>query len=269
MKDKGYLEFSNKHCYLEHNLGDNVYIVDDLYSFSLLAKLSQEETQQPFVNIILKELYQVLLTHTVSTFFPKKIQTFKTRMFKEHEKGTFEAKVIDNNTNVLVCDVARAGMIPAQLCFDKLNLYLNPNNVIFDHIMASRDISLSDSSINTVLAGMKITDNFSDGIILIPDPMGASGTSINKVINLYKEKHKNIKVIVMHLIITPEYVRRINSLHKDVEIIALRYDRGLSSDKILKSKIGEFFDEEKSLTETKYILPGAGGLGEVINNNDV
>ncbi len=269
MKDRGYLEFSNKYCYLEHELKSNVHIIDDLYSFSLLAKLSIKETKQPFVNIILKDLYNVLLTHTISTFFPRKIEEFKTRMFKEHKEGTFEAKVVDDNTKVLVCDVARAGMIPAQLCFDKLNLYLNPKNVIFDHIMASRDISLSKSSINTVLAGMKITPNFSDGIILIPDPMGASGTSMNKIINLYKEKHKNVKIIVMHLIITPEYVKKITSNHEDVEIIALRYDRGLSSDKILKSKIGEFFDEEKSLTETKYILPGAGGLGEVINNNDV
>ena len=269
MEDKGYLEFTNKYCYLDHHLGENVYILDNLHAFSLLAKLSVKETKQPFINIILKELYKIILNHTVSTFFPTKVTEFKTRMIEHNENGKFVGKVIDPETKVLVCDVARAGMIPGQVCFDNLNLYLNPENVVFDHIMASRDISLNDQSINTVLAGMKITPNFSDGIILIPDPMAASGSSIDKVINLYKEKHKNIKIIVMHLIITPEYVKRITENHKDVTIVAVRYDRGLSSQDVLASKIGLHFDKEKSLTETRYILPGAGGLGEVINNNDV
>ncbi len=269
MKDIGYLEFTNKYSYLEHHLGKNVYILDNLHAFSLLAKLSVNETKQPFINIILRELYKILLNHSISTFFPTKISEFKTRMIEHDEKGRFEARVIDPDIKVLVCDVARAGMIPGQICFDHLNLYLNPDNVVFDHIMASRDISVKDSSINTVLAGMKITPEFSDGIILIPDPMAASGSSIDKVISLYKEKHKNVKIIVMHLIVTPEYVKRITETHKDVIIVAVRYDRGLSSQEVLGSKIGLHFDKEKSLTETKYILPGAGGLGEVINNNDV
>jgi len=267
MRDKAHFQFTKQNNFLNHHLGENVYILDDIYAFSMLAKLSTPDLKQPMINIYLRELYKVLLNNVVSTCFPKKEMEFKTRMHQYDEHGVFNARVIDPETKVLICDVARAGMIPGQVCFDSLNLYLNPENVIFDHIMASRDISKEAKSINTVLAGMKIIPEFSDGYILIPDPMGASGSSIKKVIDLYKSMHKNIKIIVMHLIITPEYVKNIRSAHPDVTIMAIRYDRGLSDERSLNSDIGEFPEGEKSLTDTKYILPGAGGLGEIINNN--
>jgi len=267
MRDKAHFQFTDNNSYLKHHLGENVYILDDIYAFSVLAKLSVPDTKQPMVNIYLKELYKTLLNNVVSTCFPRKEIEFKTRMFEVDEHGVFNANVIDPDTKVLVCDVARAGMIPGQICFDNLNLYLNPENVVFDHIMASRDIEEEANSVNTVLAGMKIIPEFSDGYILIPDPMGASGSSIKKVIDLYKSMHKNIKIIVMHLIVTPEYVKKITDSHPDVTIMAIRYDRGLSEQKSLDAEIGKYPEGEKSLTKTKYILPGAGGLGEIINNN--
>jgi uracil phosphoribosyltransferase len=265
MRDKAHFQFTNNSCYLNHHLGENVYILDDIYTFSMLAKLSTPELKQPMINIYLRELYRVLLNSVISTCFPKKEMEFKTRMYDEN--GVFNASVIDPDTKVLICDIARAGMIPGQVCFDSLNLYLNPDNVVFDHIMASRDIEEEANSVNTVLAGLKIIPEFSDGYLLIPDPMGASGSSIKKVIDLYKTMHKNMKIIVMHLIVTPEYVKKISESHPDVIIMAIRYDRGLSNNDSLNSEIGEFPDGEKSLTKTKYILPGAGGLGEIINNN--
>jgi len=267
MRDKAHFQFTKDSSFLKHHLSENVYVLDDLYAFSMLAKLSTPEVKQPLVNIYLRELYKVLLNNVVSSFFPVVEQDFETRMLEFDEHGRFTANVVDPNTKVLVCDVARAGMIPGQVCFDNLNLYLNPENVVFDHIMASRDIQEEAKSVNTVLAGMKIIPEFSDGYILIPDPMGASGSSIKKVIDLYKSMHTNIKIVVMHLIVTPEYVKTITESHPDVVIMAVRYDRGLSDKKSLENEIGKYPEGEKSLTETKYILPGAGGLGEIINNN--
>ena len=267
MRDKAHFQFTKNSTYLKHHLGENVYILDDIYAFSVLAKLSTPEVKQPMINIYLRNLYKVLLNNVVSTCFPRKELEFKTRMLEFDKNGVFNADVIDPDTKVLVCDVARAGMIPGQVCFDNLNLYLKPENVVFDHIMASRDIAEEANSVNTVLAGMKIIPEFSDGFILIPDPMGATGSSIKKVIDLYKTMHKNVKIIVMHLIVTPEYVKNITQAHPDVTIMAIRYDRGLSTEESLNSDIGEKPEGEKSLTKTKYILPGAGGLGEIINNN--
>ncbi|MBN2694597.1 uracil phosphoribosyltransferase [bacterium] len=269
MRDNCYKQFTKTDKFINHELGDHVHIVDDVYAFSILAKLSSKETTQPMINIFVRELYKILLNHTITAFFPKVEKNIETRMKSYHQLGEFEATIIDPNTKVLVTDIARAGMIPGQICFDTLNFYLNPDNVIFDHIMASRDISVEQQKVNTVLAGLKITPQFSDGFILIPDPMGATGSSISRVINMYKEMHKNVTFITLHLIITPEYVRTMKEQHPDIHVISLRYDRGLSPQHVLDAPIGKFFDEEKSLTETKYILPGAGGLGEIINNNYV
>ena len=74
------------------------------------------------------------------------------------------------------------------------------------------------------------------------------------------------KLIAMHLMITPEYVRNMREAHPDVIVYALRLDRGLSTEKALASVPGTHWDEERGLTDTQYIVPGAGGVGELLNN---
>jgi uracil phosphoribosyltransferase len=54
-----------------------------------------------------------------------------------------------------------------------------------------------------------------------------------------------------------------------VIVYALRLDRGLSSPDILDTVPGTHWDQEKGLNPKQYIVPGAGGLGEVINNSYV
>jgi uracil phosphoribosyltransferase len=44
-------------------------------------------------------------------------------------------------------------------------------------------------------------------------------------------------------------------------------DRGASSAKAKAAIPGEFLDEESGLTDIQYIVPGLGGLGELINNS--
>jgi hypothetical protein len=51
-----------------------------------------------------------------------------------------------------------------------------------------------------------------------------------------------------------------------VKIYAFRVDRGLSSPRALSALPGEFPSEERGLNDHHYIIPGAGGLGEVLNN---
>ena len=70
----------------------------------------------------------------------------------------------------------------------------------------------------------------------------------------------------IHLIVTPEYLRRMTSDYPDLEIFAVRLDRGLSSPEVLATPPGTRWDEERGLNEVQYIVPGAGGVGEVLNN---
>jgi len=46
-----------------------------------------------------------------------------------------------------------------------------------------------------------------------------------------------------------------------------RLDRGLSSAEVLKQRPGTRWNEERGLNEHGYIVPGAGGLGELLNNS--
>ena len=77
------------------------------------------------------------------------------------------------------------------------------------------------------------------------------------------------KVIAVHLIVTPEYLRHVPRAPPDVIVYALRLDRGLSSPEVLATTPGERWDEERGLTDHHYIVPGAGGLGEIMNNSFV
>ena len=73
----------------------------------------------------------------------------------------------------------------------------------------------------------------------------------------------------MHLIVTPEYLKKILALPIDIQVFALRVDRGLSESHVLNSPLGLYWDQEKGLNSKQYIIPGAGGLGELLNNSFV
>ena len=98
--------------------------------------------------------------------------------------------------------------------------------------------------------------------------MGATGSSISDAIGLVKTLPGSpTEIICVHLIITPEYIARVRSDHPDVHIFALRLDRGMSSADVLAEKPGTA-EPERGMNEVQYIVPGAGGLGELINNSD-
>ncbi len=74
------------------------------------------------------------------------------------------------------------------------------------------------------------------------------------------------KIVCLHLIVTPEYVRRLTTDHPDVAIYALRLDRGLSAPEVFSTAPGELWEKERGLDDRQYIVPGGGGMGEVMNN---
>jgi uracil phosphoribosyltransferase len=75
--------------------------------------------------------------------------------------------------------------------------------------------------------------------------------------------------VALHLIVTPEYIRTVLGRHPQVKIYALRVDRGLSPADVLKTVPGTHLARERGLNDNQYIVPGAGGLGEVLNNSFV
>jgi uracil phosphoribosyltransferase len=138
-----------------------------------------------------------------------------------------------------------------------------------DHISINRKVDEAEKVIGANLGGVKIGGDIDGRFVIIPDPMGATGSTIDTAMAVYADRGKPRKVIAMHLIVTPEYLARVTKKYPDLAIYAIRLDRGLSDPKVLQSLPGASWGQEKGLNPKQYIVPGAGGLGEVINNSYV
>lgn len=255
----------------KHLYGSNIHLIDDPYSLTLLAQASTSRCELPILTHLIKRLYQRLIGHVINDCLPKEIKEIPTRMLDYHAEAVFNGFVFNTDTKAVTVDLARAGMIPSQVIFEELTYFLNPHKVRQDHFYAARAVNKKEEVTGVDISGSKIGGDINDCYVFFPDPMGATGNTISEAIRVYKEKvsGKVKKFLCLHLIITPEYIQRIQKDHPDAEVYALRLDRGLSSARALKSCPGEFLTEEKGLNSKQYIVPGAGGLGELLNNSFV
>jgi uracil phosphoribosyltransferase len=132
----------------------------------------------------------------------------------------------------------------------------------------SRMLGANQEVVGAGIGGMKIGGDVDDAFLLFPDPMGATGGSLATAIDTYKKTvpGKLRKIVNIHLIVTPEYLKKMTAEHPDVVIYAIRLDRGLSAPEVLATVPGTRWDEERGLTDHQYIVPGGGGFGEIMNN---
>jgi uracil phosphoribosyltransferase len=251
-----------------HAYGPHVHLVGSPYLLTLLARLSAKETEQPLVNTLVRTLYTDLVTIAVNCEFPRKLVTVPTRMIEHTPKGLYQGEVLDETVRAVSVNIARAGTLPSQVTYDLLNTILEPKRVRQDHLIMSRELDPSAHVVGSSIGGAKIGGDVDDAMVLFPDPMGATGSSLATALNLYKTKvaGKPRRIISLNLIVTPEFIRRLTTDHPDVIIYAVRLDRGLSQDSVLSTVPGSLWEQERGLDDHDYIVPGAGGMGEVMNN---
>lgn len=246
-----------------HHYGPQFHLVNNIFLQTLLTELCQEKTSQPQLNRLVKEIYHGLISSTANLLFPQHEQVVKTRMNHELRSPGF-----DSQTKVVSVNLARAGTYPSHICYEFLHWILPARNIRQDHIFASRLTNEAEQVTGTHLGGYKIGGEVENSFILFPDPMGATGSTIISAIDTYENKIKGIpkKYIALHLVVTPEYLKKVLTHSPKLTVVALRVDRGLSDKKILESPLGLYWEQEKGLNEKQYIIPGAGGLGELLNN---
>jgi uracil phosphoribosyltransferase len=269
--DAQFKSLAYRPCEIEHRYGDRVHILCDPLALTMLARLSAKGTVQPEVNRLLGELYRVLVHEVVASEFPREATALPTRMIDVTPRGVWRGETIAPATPAVVVAVARAGLLPSQNTFDFLNQVLQPECVRQDHLALARTVDEKGGVTGAGLYASKIGGPIDGAVVLIPDPMGATGSTISKVVEQYPHDvyGRPLKMVAVHLIVTPEYLRHVRRRHPDVIVYALRLDRGLSAADVLETVPGERWDEERGLTDKQYIVPGAGGLGEVINNSFV
>ncbi len=267
--DVQYRNLPSKKAELNHKYGDNVHILSSPRMMTLLAKICNRDTKQPTINKLIGSLYKNILNTVVDNEFPRGETDIDTRMIDYTERGYYAGEVIAPETKVAIAAVARAGVMPSQVVFDRLNMLLNPEGVRQDFFFVSRITDKDQHVTGANVYSSKIGGLIENRMLLLPDPMGATGSSIMQTLEAYQEgdSGKPTKTITMHLIITPEYLKKLRENSPDTIVYALRLDRGLSSPEVLQTVPGERWDEERGLNDAQYIVPGAGGLGELMTNS--
>jgi uracil phosphoribosyltransferase len=269
--DSQYLNTKYKPNQVPTKYGENVHILVDPYSLSMLGKLGSPDTVQPALTTYVRALYTFLLRNVLNTLAPTEDVSLDTRMIEQVKEGVYSGIALKASQKFISVNLARAGIFPSHICFEELHHLFEFEGIRQDHFYINRKVDERGQVVGVDVSGSKIGGPQDQAIVLFPDPMGATGGSLSHCISHYKEnvEGKALKYVAMHLIVTPEYIKRMQKDHPDVEIFAIRLDRGLSTEKALNAMPGEFPEEERGLTDNQYIVPGAGGVGEVLNNSFV
>ncbi len=252
-----------------HAYGANLRLHGSPYALSMLARLGSPDCTQPEVGRLATRLFELLFRVVADEELGHEVARVPTRMTAAHPEHAYEGVVIPRDQRVVVVDVARAGILGSQLFYERFNDLLDPHGVRQDHMFVSRKTDEAGVVTGAAVAGAKIGGTVDGALLVIPDPMGATGGSLVEVLDHYaRTGHgRPAKAVFVHLIVTPEYVRRVHTAYPDVRIHAVRLDRGFSSAEALAALPGARPADERGLDSHQYIVPGAGGLGEVLNNS--
>lgn len=268
MVDVAYAESRFKAMEISHRYGPGVHLLDDPLAWTLLARACSPDVGQPEVGRLVRELYQMLARTVLAAELPRRRADVPTRMVSSHPEAVYRGVALSPSTKTVTVGIARAGTMPSQVVYDLMNQVLDPALVRQDHLFMSRQTNEQGEVIGATWHDAKIGRDVDERFVLFPDPMGATGSSIVSAVSYYKTalEGRPAKCIAMHLIVTPEYIRRVQEAHPDLVIYALRLDRGLSPARVLRTEPGTHWDEERGLNDIHYIVPGAGGVGEILNN---
>jgi uracil phosphoribosyltransferase len=268
MVDAAYAESRFRPPEIPHRYGAAVHLLDDPLAWSLLARACSPDTGQPDVGRLIRMLYESLARTVLAAEFPRARVAIPTRMVSSHSEAVYRGVALSRETKAVTVGIARAGTMPSQVVFELMNEVLDPALVRQDHLFMSRQTNEQGEVVGATWHDAKIGRDVEDRYVLFPDPMGATGSSMVSALSYYKTQleGKPARCIALHLIVTPEYIKRVHAAHPDLRIYALRLDRGLSPPQVLRTEPGTHWDEERGLNDIHYIVPGAGGVGEILNN---
>jgi uracil phosphoribosyltransferase len=268
MRDTLYADIPFTLSEIPHRYGPGVHLVGNPFLLSQLATLCAKGTVQPQINRLVALLYTDLIKTVINAEFPRKNVTIPTRMIDSTPQALYQGQVVDPHVRAVTVNIARAGTLPSQVAYDLLNVTLEPELVRQDHIIMSRMLDEAETVVGSSIGGAKIGGDVDDAFVLFPDPMGATGGSLSTAISMYKNKvpGKPRRILLLNLIVTPEYLRRITTDHPDVAVYALRLDRGMSPPEVFGTVPGTLWEKERGLDDRQYIVPGGGGFGEIMNN---
>jgi uracil phosphoribosyltransferase len=253
---------------LAHRYGPDVVVLDDPFLSTLLARIGSPDTGTAELPGLVRAAYARLLQEVLAREFPTREQRVPTRMAALEPRAFVQQPMLCCDTKLVLVAVIRAGILPAQACYEAACAVLPPPNVRLDFLNLSRVTDERHHVTGVRLDGSKIGGPVGGALVLLPDPMGATGGTVCRAVDVYRDLgDAGARFVAAHLMVTPEAIRRVTAAHPGVRIYAGRVDRGLSTERALASVPGTHPDEERGLNDVQYIVPGAGGMGELLTNS--
>lgn len=254
---------------LEHLYGDQVHISDDAWLRTLLVRIGSPDTPVREVPELVRAAYRLQLTGILSEQVPIVEERRATRMSATEPRAQYVGPMLCQSTKLVIVAVVRGGILPAQTCYEEASRVLPSENIRLDFLNMSRTLDEDGKVSGVRFDGSKIGGPVTDSVVLIPDPMGATGGTIARCAEVYAELSGGParSMIAAHLMVTPEAIQRLKGIDESLQIYAGRLDRGLSTPEALDAIPGTLPDQERGLTDTQYIVPGAGGIGELLTNS--
>ena len=192
-----------------------------------LAQMRDKKTSPKIFRELVEEI-AMLMTYEVGKNFPVREVEIETPLMN------CRTKILDEG-NFIIVPILRAGLGMANGVAKIL-----PDASI-RHIGLYRD----EKTHQPVEYYSNMPKDISEKILLVTDPMLATGGSCSAALKLLKEKGAK-KIILMCIVSAPQGVKKILAEHSDVEIYTAAIDDGLN--------------------ENAYILPGLGDAGDRIFN---
>lgn len=200
------------------------------------------------------EIFNPIISHKMAQLRDKKTSTKLFRMLVEeiamlmlYEVGkNFESKEIEIETPLMPCrvkvlDEKKFVVVPilrAGLGMTEGILKILPEAAV-GHIGLYRD----EKTHLPVEYYSKMPPNLDEKILLVTDPMLATGGSASEALQMLKDKGAK-KIIFMCIVAAPQGIKKVSEDHPEIPIYTAAIDEGLN--------------------ENCYILPGLGDAGDRI-----
>ena len=254
---------------MNHRYGERLRILDEPFLLSLLARIGSPDTQTSDLPPLVRAAYTRLTHAVLDASFPVEQARVATRMAATEPRGFYQAPRLSRTTQLVVSSVIRAGLLPAQTCYESACQALPAENVRLDYLNMSRETDADGRVVGVRMDGSKVGGTIEDAVLLIADPMGATGGTVVRAIEAYESLGggRPRAIVAMHMMVTPEAVQRVLAAHPGVQIVTGRFDRGMSDDEVLATLPGTHPERERGLNDVQYIVPGAGGMGELLTNS--
>ena len=153
-------------------------ILDDHFLLTLLARLGAPETGTESVPTLVRSAYHRLMQEVLAREFPSTHGQVKTRMAATEPRGFYQGPLLCRDTRLVLCSVIRAGILPSQTCYETATTVLPPQNVRIDFLNISRVVDAAHQVVGVRLDGSKLGGSVDGAVVVIPDPMGATGSTV-------------------------------------------------------------------------------------------